>query len=105
VLLSRVRMCEAVGVNPQAYLADVLMRIDDWQPSRIDELLFNQWQAGGPARPESTGKVLNDGRFWMQIKAEQGIGAKADSSTSSADSTATTQRCAEKQRIGGDQMA
>jgi hypothetical protein len=31
----------------------------------------------------------------MQIKAEQGIGAKAYSSTSSADSDATTQRCAE----------
>jgi ketosteroid isomerase-like protein len=30
----------------------------------------------------------------MQIKAEQGIGAKAYSSTSSADSDATTQRCA-----------
>jgi transposase len=49
VLLSLVRTCEAVGVNPQAYLADVLMRIDDWPQSRIDELLPDRWQAEATA--------------------------------------------------------
>jgi Rrf2 family protein len=48
-----------------------------------------------------TGKVMTDRRFRMQIKAEQGIGAKAYSSTSSADSDATTQRCAESGGSGG----
>jgi transposase len=35
VLLSRVRTCEASVVNPQAYLADVLMRVQEWLAGRV----------------------------------------------------------------------
>jgi len=43
VLLSLVRTCEAVGVNPQEYLADVLMRVAKHPQARIDELLPQNW--------------------------------------------------------------
>lgn len=43
VLLSLVRTCEAAGVNPQAYLADVLMRVQDWPAARVEELLPESW--------------------------------------------------------------
>jgi len=43
VLMSLVRTCEAVGVNPQAYIADVLMRIGDHPQARIVELLPQNW--------------------------------------------------------------
>ncbi len=39
VLLSLVRSCETIGVNPQAYLTDVLMRVQDWPAARVEELL------------------------------------------------------------------
>jgi transposase len=45
VLLSLVRTCEAVGVNPQAYLTDVLMRVQDWPATRVAELLPECWAA------------------------------------------------------------
>lgn len=43
VLMSLVRTCEAVGINPQAYLADVLMRVASHPQARIDELLPQNW--------------------------------------------------------------
>ena len=45
MLLSLVRTCEAVGVNPQTYLADVLMRVQDWPVARVEELLPENWVA------------------------------------------------------------
>ena len=45
VLLSLVRSCEAVGVNPQAYLADMLMRVQDWPAAKVAELLPEGWAA------------------------------------------------------------
>jgi hypothetical protein len=39
--------CEANGVNPVAYIADVLMRIQTHAMSRIDELLTPNWGAAG----------------------------------------------------------
>jgi hypothetical protein len=39
VLLGLVRTFEGTGVNPQAYLADVLMRVQDWPAARVAELL------------------------------------------------------------------
>lgn len=45
VLLSLVRSCETIGVNPQAYLTDVLMRVQDWPAARVEELLPENWLA------------------------------------------------------------
>ena len=43
VLQTLVSTCNACGVNPQDYLADVLIRIQDTPMSRIDELLPMNW--------------------------------------------------------------
>lgn len=45
VLLTLVRSCEAIGVNPQEYLTDVLMRVQDWPAARVEELLPEHWRA------------------------------------------------------------
>ncbi len=47
-LYSLVATCEANGVNPQAYLADVLLRVQTHPQNRIDELLPHRW-APAPA--------------------------------------------------------
>lgn len=44
VLYTLVATCEACGVEPEAYLADVLIRIQTHPQSRIDELLPDRWQ-------------------------------------------------------------
>jgi len=44
VLQSLVSTCQINGVEPQAYLTDVLIRIQTHPQSRIDELLPNRWQ-------------------------------------------------------------
>jgi transposase len=44
-LQTLVSTCFANGVNPQAYLTDVLIRIQDHRQSRIDELLPWNWRA------------------------------------------------------------
>ena len=44
---SLVMTCEANGVNPIAYLADVLMRVQTHPASRIDELLPQNWTPPG----------------------------------------------------------
>jgi transposase len=43
-LYSLVATCEANGVNPLAYLEDVLIRVHEHPNSRIDELLPHRWQ-------------------------------------------------------------
>jgi transposase len=50
VLQSLVSTCELNGVNPEEYLADVLMRIQTHPQSRIDELLPHKWKP--PDEPE-----------------------------------------------------
>lgn len=45
ILYSLMATCEEHGVDPQAYLADVLMRIDQHPNKRIDELLPDRWAA------------------------------------------------------------
>ena len=42
-LYSLVATCEANGVNPVDYLADVLLRVQTHPASRIDELLPHRW--------------------------------------------------------------
>jgi transposase len=48
-LYSLVATCEANGINPVDYLADVLLRVQTHPASRIDELLPHNW---APPRPE-----------------------------------------------------
>jgi len=43
-LQSLINTCEFNGVNPQDYLADVLMRTQTHPNSRIDELLPWNWK-------------------------------------------------------------
>lgn len=43
-LFSLIATCEANGVNPTEYLADVLMRVQTHPASRIDELLPHNWK-------------------------------------------------------------
>jgi transposase len=47
-LYSLIATCEANGVNPVDYLADVLLRVQTHPASRIDELLPHNWK---PPRP------------------------------------------------------
>ena len=44
VVLSLVATCQANGVNPQEYLADILLRIQSWPQARLDDLLPHNWQ-------------------------------------------------------------
>jgi len=44
VLQSLVSSCQINGVDPQAYLTDVLIRIQTHSQSRIDDLLPHRWQ-------------------------------------------------------------
>jgi transposase len=43
-LYSLAATCEANGVNPEAYFADVLLRLDSQPQKQIDELLPNLWK-------------------------------------------------------------
>lgn len=45
VLYSLVASCEEAGVNPLAYLADVLLRVQTHPASRVDDLLPDRWAA------------------------------------------------------------
>ena len=42
-LFSRLATCEANGVNPENYLADILPRMASHPNSRLDELLPHKW--------------------------------------------------------------
>ena len=44
-LHSLIATCEANGVNPEAYLAHVLMRVNMPPNARLDELLPHRWRA------------------------------------------------------------
>lgn len=46
VLMSLVQSAKAAGINPQEYLADVLVRVQTWPSARVDELLPENWSAG-----------------------------------------------------------
>jgi transposase len=50
-LVSLIATCEANGVNPTEYLANVLMRVQTHPASRIDELLPHNWR---PSRADSS---------------------------------------------------
>jgi transposase len=42
-LYSLIATCEANGLNPVEYLADVLLRVQTQPAARIDELLPHRW--------------------------------------------------------------
>jgi transposase len=50
-LYSLIATCEANGVNPVNYLADVLMRVQTHPASRIDEMLPQNWKPPAQAPP------------------------------------------------------
>ncbi len=50
-LYALVATCEANGVNPEAYLADVLLRVQTHPNSRIGELLPHEWKRRSVADP------------------------------------------------------
>ncbi|XSE94116.1 IS66 family transposase [Pseudomyxococcus flavus] len=50
-LYALVATCEANGVNPEAYLADVLLRVQSHPNSRISELLPHEWKRRRAADP------------------------------------------------------
>jgi transposase len=47
-LYSLIATCEANEVNPVAYLADVLLRVQTHPAARIDELLPHRWRPTAP---------------------------------------------------------
>ena len=47
-LYSLLATCEANDVNPVAYLADVLVRVQNQPKSRIDELIPHKWKPTVP---------------------------------------------------------
>jgi transposase len=47
--------CKTLGINPQAYLRDVLDRISTYPARRIEELLSDRWQALRRAGVGATG--------------------------------------------------
>lgn len=44
MVLYSIAMCERHDVNPQAYLTDILLRIQDQPKSRLAELLPHRWK-------------------------------------------------------------
>jgi hypothetical protein len=47
-LYSLVQSCEANGIDPRSYLADVLVRVKQHPQARIDELLPHLWRTSAP---------------------------------------------------------
>ena len=55
ILMSLCTTCKSLGIDPQAYLRDVLDRISTHPANRIDELLPDRWQElrrAGDAAPD-----------------------------------------------------
>lgn len=44
ILMTLIKSCQAVDVNPQEYLTDVLMRVSTHPAAKIDELLPDNWK-------------------------------------------------------------
>ncbi len=48
MIYSLMATCEEHGVDPHAYLAGVLLRIDDHPYKKLDDLLPDKWAAAPP---------------------------------------------------------
>jgi hypothetical protein len=51
VLMSLCTTCKELGIDPFAYLRDVLSRVSTHPHSRIDELLPDRWKSSEAAEP------------------------------------------------------
>jgi len=51
VVFSPIESCKLVGVEPYAYLRDVLQRIDQHRVDRLTELLPFNWTPSGELHP------------------------------------------------------
>jgi transposase len=49
ILYSLMATCEEHGVDPHAYLADVLVRVDDHPNKKLDDLLPDKWAVSAPS--------------------------------------------------------
>jgi hypothetical protein len=49
ILHSLMATCEEHGVDPHAYLADVLVRVDDHPNKQLDDLLPDKWAVSPPS--------------------------------------------------------
>jgi hypothetical protein len=62
VLLSLTRTAVACGINPEAYLTDMLIRMQTWPASRIDELLPWNWKPDAAEAGPPSGNVADGGK-------------------------------------------
>ena len=53
VIYSLIETCSRHGINPHAYLTDVLVRVGSWPQSRIAELTPRGWAAARRASASS----------------------------------------------------
>jgi len=60
ILFSLTESCKNLGVDPWAYLRDVLDRVSTHPASRIDELLPDRWEAIRRSRAEATAAMAAD---------------------------------------------
>jgi IS66 C-terminal element len=61
VLFSLTESCKNLGVDPWAYLRDVLDRVSIHPASRIDQLLPDRWEAIRPSREAAKRAGAADG--------------------------------------------
>lgn len=54
VMYSLMESCKLHGINPQAYLKDVLVRISSTPVSQIDSLMPSKWKPSVPRNPDSS---------------------------------------------------
>jgi transposase len=57
-LYTLVSTCEARGINPFAYLVDVIPRVQDHPKRRLDELLPGPWARLTPTRKDASGGAV-----------------------------------------------
>jgi transposase len=69
ILYSLIATCERHDVNPEAYLADILLRIQDHPKDRVAELLPDRWK---DSHPERTRDGPNIGRRRHALDAFSG---------------------------------
>ncbi|MCI0685236.1 MAG: transposase domain-containing protein, partial [Gemmataceae bacterium] len=59
ILYSFTSTCHRLGVEPWAYLQDVLTRLPTLSAERVAELLPDRWQAGRVAQPSAAAVIVD----------------------------------------------